>query len=86
MARKKRSVEQIIHKLREGEVVLSKGGTVAEVSRSLGNTEQTYYLPAAGRPLAEGVRRAEDGPGQTAEATGAGERSVAEGRVRSDAG
>ncbi len=43
MPRKKHSVEQIIHKLREAEVLLSQGKAVAEVCRSLGITEQTYY-------------------------------------------
>ena len=43
MPRKKHSVEQIIHKLREAEVLLSQGKAVAEVCRALGVTEQTYY-------------------------------------------
>ncbi len=43
MPRKKHSVEQIIHKLREAEVLLSQGKAVAEVCRSLGITEQTCY-------------------------------------------
>ena len=43
MPRKKHSVEQIIHKLREAEVLLSQEKAVAEVCRSLGITEQTYY-------------------------------------------
>ena len=43
MARKKHPIEQIIHKLREAEVLLSQGNRVAEVCRSLGVTEQTYY-------------------------------------------
>ena len=43
MPRKKHSVEQVIHKLREAEVLLSQGGTLAEVCRALGITEQTYY-------------------------------------------
>jgi len=43
MAKKKHCVEQIIHKLREAEVLLSQGKPVAEVCRSLGITEQTYY-------------------------------------------
>lgn len=43
MPRKKHPVEQIIHKLREAEVLLSQGKAVAEVCRSLGITEQTYY-------------------------------------------
>ena len=43
MAKKKHPVEQIIHKLCEAEVLLSQGSHVAEVCRSLGITEQTYY-------------------------------------------
>jgi transposase-like protein len=43
MAKKQHTVEQIIGKLREAEVLLSQGETVAQVSRSLGVTEQTYY-------------------------------------------
>jgi putative transposase len=43
MKRKRYSVEQIIGKLREAEVLLSRGRTVKEVSRGLGVTEQTYY-------------------------------------------
>jgi putative transposase len=43
MPRKKHSVEQVIHKLREAEGLLSQGRAVAEVCRSLGITEQTYY-------------------------------------------
>ena len=82
MPRKKYSVEQIIHKLRETEVLLSQGRTVAEVCRSLGVTEQTYYLPVAGRSLAQGVRRAADGAGPAAGAVGAGEYSAAAGGRR----
>lgn len=43
MAKVKRTVEQIIAKLREAEVALFQGRTVAEVCRSLGVTERTYY-------------------------------------------
>lgn len=43
MSRKRFSAEQIITKLREGEVDLSKGKTVGEMVRKLGITEQTYY-------------------------------------------
>ena len=43
MARKRFSAEQIITKLREAEVELSKGKAVAQVVRKLGVTEQTYY-------------------------------------------
>lgn len=43
MARKRFSPEQIITKLREAEVLLSKGRTVPLVVRKLGVSEQTYY-------------------------------------------
>ena len=43
MSKKRHTSEQIIGKLREAEVLLAQGRTVAEVSRSLGITEQTYY-------------------------------------------
>jgi putative transposase len=43
MARRRHSPEQIIRKLREAEVLLSKGETVAMVARKLEITEQTYY-------------------------------------------
>jgi len=43
MGRKIFIPEQIIGKLREAEVLLSKGVTIEQVSRELGITEQTYY-------------------------------------------
>lgn len=43
MSRKRHSSEQIISKLREAEVLLSKGVPVAEVCRKLEVTENTYY-------------------------------------------
>jgi putative transposase len=43
MARRSFAPEQIINKLREAEVLLSQGSTVAEASRKIGLTEQTYY-------------------------------------------
>jgi putative transposase len=43
MARKTYTPEQIINKLREAEIHLSQGATIAETSRKLGITEQTYY-------------------------------------------
>jgi len=43
MPRIKHTVEQIISKLREAEVALSKGQPVVQVCRTLGITEQTYY-------------------------------------------
>jgi putative transposase len=43
MSRKTHTPEQIIHKLREAEVLLSQGATVAEASKQIGVTLQTYY-------------------------------------------
>jgi len=43
MPRKRFTTEQIIGLLRQAEVELSKGRTVAEVSRSIGVSEQSYY-------------------------------------------
>ena len=43
MARQRRTVEEIINKLREAEVGLARGLAVSEVCRKLGVTEQTYY-------------------------------------------
>jgi putative transposase len=43
MVKKAFKPEQIIDKLREAEVLLSQGSTVAQVSRKLGVAEQTYY-------------------------------------------
>ncbi len=44
MAKRKRyGVEQIIRKLREAEVELSKGQKVPQVCRKLAISEQTYY-------------------------------------------
>jgi len=43
MARRSYRPEQIIRKIREGEVLLSQGYTVGKATRKLGITEQTYY-------------------------------------------
>ncbi len=43
MARKRYTAEQIISKLREGEVVLAKGQTTSQVCKKLEITENTYY-------------------------------------------
>ncbi len=43
MSKKQFTIEQIIAKLREAEVSLSQGATIAVVCRSLEVTEQTYY-------------------------------------------
>lgn len=43
MPRVKYSVEQIIHKLREAEVLLGQGQTVQEICRKWNITDHTYY-------------------------------------------
>jgi putative transposase len=43
MARKRHSPEQIISKLREADVQLSEGKTIAEIAKHLGVSEQTYH-------------------------------------------
>ncbi len=42
MGRKRHTPEQIIRKLREAEIALAQGQTIAEVARKLSVTEQTY--------------------------------------------
>ncbi len=43
MARKRHTPEQVINKLRAAEVALAQGSTVAQASRQIGVTEQTFY-------------------------------------------
>ncbi len=43
MVKKGYTPEQVINKLREAEIHLSQGNSIAEASRKLGVTEQTYY-------------------------------------------
>ena len=43
MVKKKYTAEQIINKLREAEVLLSQGETVAVVTRRIGVSDVTYY-------------------------------------------
>lgn len=43
MARVKYSVEQIIHKLREAEVLLGQGQTIKDICRKWNITDPTYY-------------------------------------------
>ncbi len=43
MPTKRHTPEQVIIKLREAEVALAQGKTVAEASRQIGVTEQTFY-------------------------------------------
>ena len=43
MARKGFTPEQIINKLREAEVLLNQGATIAVVSKKIGVNDHTYY-------------------------------------------
>ena len=43
MPKKRYSVEQIIHHLREADVLLAQGQTVGEICRRIGVSEQSYY-------------------------------------------
>ena len=43
MNRKRFKVEEIVNKLREADVLLSKGQSVARACKQIGVTDQTYY-------------------------------------------
>jgi transposase-like protein len=43
MVRKTYTPEQIINKLREAEIHINQGISIAEASRKIGITQQTYY-------------------------------------------
>lgn len=43
MSIKRYSTEQIIHKLREAEVLISQNQTVSQACKQIGVTDQTYY-------------------------------------------
>ena len=43
MAKKTYTPEQIINKLREAEIHINQGISIAEASRKIGITQQTYY-------------------------------------------
>jgi len=43
MPRKRFTPEQIIQNLREAEVLLAQGQTIAQVCKKIGITDQTYY-------------------------------------------
>ena len=43
MPKKRYNAEEIIHKLREADVLLGQDKTVARTCKQLGVTEQTYY-------------------------------------------
>ena len=80
MARKRHTPEQVINKLREAEVALAQGSAVAEASRQIGVTEQTFYR---WRNEYGGL---EDRPGDASEAARNGEHPSEEGCCRPDPG
>ena len=43
MVKKGYTPEQIINKLREAEILLSQGGTIAQVTKKIGVSDFTYY-------------------------------------------
>ena len=43
MPKRKHTTDEIINKLRDVEVVVASGGTVAEAVRRIGVSEQTFY-------------------------------------------
>lgn len=43
MARKRHTAEEIVGKLREAEVLIAQGRSVAAAARAIGVTEQSYY-------------------------------------------
>jgi transposase-like protein len=43
MASKRHTPEQIINKLRQAEVEIANGATIAQVCKKIGVTDQTYY-------------------------------------------
>ena len=43
MSRKRFKAEEIVNKLREADVLIAQGRTVAQATKQIGVTEQTYY-------------------------------------------
>ena len=71
---KPEQAEQIIPKLREVEVELGRGKTVAKAVKKIGVTEQTYYRWKKDLlQLEEEVRGPADRPGEAAEGAREGE-------------
>ena len=43
MAKQRYTTEEIIHKLREADVLIGQGQTIGQVTKQIGVTEQTYF-------------------------------------------
>ena len=78
MSRKRYSAEQIITKLREAEILSSRGMKVAEICRQIGVAENILSME-------ERVRRIRDRSGEEAKAVGEGERQAEEAGCRASA-
>ena len=80
MAKKGHKPEEIVAKLRQVDVLVSQGQSVAEAIRAIGVTEVTYYR---WRREFGGL---EVGPSEAAEGAGSGERAPAQGGRGPDLG
>jgi len=80
MPRKRHKPEEIVAKLRQVDVLVSQGQSVAE-GDPLDQRERAHLLP-----VAEGVRRVEVRPGETPEGSRDGERPTAQGDCGSHVG
>jgi putative transposase len=56
MPKKRYNAEEIIHKLREADVLLSQGNAVSQVCKQIGVSDQTYYR---WRKIYDGFSRSE---------------------------
>ena len=43
MGKQRYTTEEIIHKLREADVLIGQGQTIGQVTKQIGVTEQTYF-------------------------------------------
>ena len=66
----KHTAEQIVNLLRQVEVSVANGKTLAQACKEAAIVEQTYYR------WRKEYRRVEGGPGASAEGVGAGEREA----------
>ena len=73
MPRKRHKPEEIVAKLRQVDVLVSQGQSIADAVRQIGVSEFTYYR------LAPGVRRAQDRSDQTAKGAGDREQPASQG-------
>ena len=60
MPKKRYNAEEVIHKLREADVLLSQGHSVSQICKQIGVANQTYYR---WRKVCGGMR--ESGPAPT---------------------